>query len=59
MNDLLALIGRDTTLRRTCAKHGGEYSSACPLCCCGTDRFKVWPAIGRWACLGPEAGRAG
>jgi len=57
--DLLALIGRDTPLRRTGAKHGGEYSGPCPLCRLGTDRFKVWPALGRWACLGRSAGRAG
>lgn len=57
--DLLPLIGRDTQLRRTCSRHGGEYAGPCPLCRRGTDRFKVWPQIGRWACLGPEAGRAG
>jgi DNA primase len=57
--NLLALIGRDTKLTRTCSKHGGEYAGPCPLCRRGTDRFKVWPQIERWACLGPEAGRAG
>jgi DNA primase len=57
--DLLALIGRDTPLKRTCARHGGEYSGPCPLCRAGTDRFKVWPQLQRWACLGPEAGRNG
>jgi len=57
--DLLALISKDTPLRRTSAKHGGEYSGPCPLCRLGTDRFKVWPSLGRWACLGRSAGRAG
>ena len=57
--DLLRLIGRDTELKRNCARHGGEYAGACPLCRRGTDRFRVWPALERWACLGAEAGRAG
>jgi DNA primase len=57
--NLLTLISHDTTLRRTSAKHGGEYSGPCPFCRLGTDRFKVWPALGRWACLGREAGRSG
>ena len=57
--NLLALIGKDTTLRRTSAKHGGEYSGPCPLCRRGRDRFKVWPRLQRWACLGSAAGRAG
>jgi hypothetical protein len=57
--DLLTLIARDTPLKRTSAKHGGEYSGPCPLCRQGTDRFKVWPQLGRWACLGPKAGRSG
>ncbi|MFN8469790.1 MAG: toprim domain-containing protein [Caldilineaceae bacterium] len=61
--DLLALIGRDTVLRRTGSQKGGEYSSPCPLCRTGDDRFKVWPYAargeGRWACLGPAAGRSG
>ena len=57
--NLLTLVSHDTTLRRTSAKHGGEYSGPCPFCRLGTDRFKVWPALGRWACLGREAGRSG
>lgn len=57
--NLLDLIRHDTPLRRTCAAHGGEYSGPCPLCRRGTDRFKVWPVLGRWACLGVKAGRAG
>ncbi len=57
--DLLALIGRDTSLRRTCAREGGEYAGPCPLCRRGVDRFKVWPQIERWACLGAKAGRSG
>jgi hypothetical protein len=57
--DLLNLIGRDTTLRKTSSYNGGEYSGPCPLCRRGTDRFKVWPKLGKWACLGPKAGRGG
>ena len=57
--NILTLISHDTALRRTGAKHGGEYSGPCPFCRLGTDRFKVWPVIGRWACLGREAGRSG
>ena len=57
--NILALIIRDTPLKRTSAFAGGEYSGPCPLCRCGTDRFKVWPERGRWACLGPKAGRSG
>lgn len=59
MTDLLALIGRDTQLKRTSACGGGEYSGPCPICRLGTDRFKVWPRRGRWACLGANAGRGG
>lgn len=58
-DDLLTLIGADTPLRRTASTGGGEYSGPCPLCCRGRDRFKVWPAEGRWGCLGPRAGRSG
>lgn len=57
--NLLDLIRHDTPLRRTSANHGGEYSGPCPLCRRGVDRFKVWPVLGRWACLGVKAGRAG
>ncbi len=60
---LLALIGRDTVLRRSGSRDGGEYSGPCPICRTGHDRFKVWPYAaqgeGRWACLGREAGRSG
>ena len=59
MSDLLQLIGRDTALKRTSACQGGEYSGPCPICRRGTDRFKVWPQQGKWACLGPSAGRSG
>lgn len=58
--NLLALIGRDTKLTRMCGKNGGEFAGPCPLCRRRWhDRFKVWPQIERWACLGSEAGRAG
>jgi DNA primase len=52
--DLLALIGQDVALRRQAATHGGEYAGACPFC--GgqdkrtADRFRVWPAEGRYWC---------
>ncbi len=65
MIDLLSLISRDTPLRRTSAHAGGEYSGPCPICRqgkgrpCGTDRFKVWPQVQRWACLGAKYGRSG
>ncbi|MBK8799368.1 MAG: hypothetical protein IPM07_25070 [Anaerolineales bacterium] len=55
--NLLDLISKDTPLRRTSAKHGGEYSGPCPLCRRGSDRFKVWPRLGRWACLGGASAR--
>ena len=50
-DDLLALIGRDTELRRVASTHGGEYAGPCPFCG-GRDRFRVWPEDkgGRWWC---------
>jgi hypothetical protein len=59
MTPLLSLLTRDTTLRRTSAHGGGEYSGPCPLCRRGTDHFKYWQGTDRWACLGPKAGRSG
>lgn len=50
--DLLAVIGRDTHVKRVAATHGGEYAGACPFCG-GKDRFRVWPDDGdrgRWWC---------
>lgn len=54
--DIVEYIGRDTEL-----KHAGhhELCGPCPLCHAGKDRFHVWTDNQRWACLGPEAGRAG
>jgi hypothetical protein len=40
--DLIALIGRDTQLKRVAATNGGEYAGPCPFCG-GKDRFRVWP----------------
>ncbi len=63
--DIVAVIGRDTELRRVASTHGGELAGPCPLChqggsrTTGTDRYRVWPSEGRWACLGPRAGRNG
>lgn len=31
------------TPKRKAACHGGEYSSPCPFCKDGTDRFLIWP----------------
>jgi hypothetical protein len=47
--DLLAVIQQDTPLKRVAATGGGEYAGACPWCA-GTDRFRVWPARGRYWC---------
>ena len=49
--DLLALIGRDTTLKKVSTTGGGEYAGPCPFCPDGgDDRFRVQPAAGRWWC---------
>ena len=42
MADLLALLSRDTQLKRVANTGGGEWSGPCPFCG-GTDRFRVWP----------------
>jgi len=61
MDDILALIGHDVTLRRVAATHGGEWAGPCPFC--GghekrdSDRFRVWPAEGRYWCR--RCGRKG
>ena len=50
--DLLAVIGRDTHLKRVACTGGGEYAGPCPFCG-GKDRFRVWPEDGdrgRWWC---------
>jgi len=51
--DLLALIGKDTQLKRVASTGGGEYAGACPFCG-GRDRFRVWPEHprggARWWC---------
>ena len=57
--NLLDMIRKDTNRKLTSTTHGGEYSGPCPFCHRGTDRFKVWPQVGRWACLGSQSGRAG
>lgn len=40
--DILALIGRDTQLKRVASTNGGEWAGPCPFCG-GDDRFRVWP----------------
>ena len=42
MNDLLALIERDTSLKKVAGTNGGEWAGSCPFCG-GRDRFRVWP----------------
>jgi len=47
--NLLDLIQRESgaTFKRQTAK---EYSSACPFCRAGNDRFRVWPLENRYWC---------
>ena len=49
--DLLALIGRDTQLKKVASTKGGEWAGPCPFCG-GQDRFRVWPSADRpgWWC---------
>ena len=47
--DLLALIGRDTQLRKAATTRGGEYEGPCPFCG-GRDRLRVQPERGLWWC---------
>jgi len=47
--DLLALIGRDTQLRKAASTRGGEYEGACTFCG-GRDRLRVQPERGLWWC---------
>lgn len=56
--DLLALIGRDTALKRVASTNGGEWAGPCPFCG-GRDRFRVWPNADRpgWWCR--QCGRKG
>jgi DNA primase len=51
--DLLALIGRDVTLKKKAQTHGGEWAGPCPWCG-GEDRFLVWPKEDRYWCRGCE-----
>lgn len=47
--DLLALLSGHTQLRKKASTDGGEFAGPCPFCG-GQDRFRVWPARGRWWC---------
>ena len=47
--DLLALVGRDTRLRKVASTAGGEWAGPCPFCG-GRDRFRVQPFLGVWWC---------
>lgn len=40
--DLVALIERDTHLKKAAGTNGGEWAGPCPVCG-GEDRFRVWP----------------
>ncbi len=56
--DLLALVERDTRLKRAASTNGGEWKGACPFCG-GRDRFCVWPNDfkgARWWCRQCERG---
>ena len=52
--NLLDIIGADTTLKRTSGTRGGEYHGPCPFCADGgKDRFWVHPhhgTTGVWKC---------
>src|SRR5689334_12571395 len=39
--DLVREVGLDPKHKATC--HGGEFSSPCPFCKEGNDRFLTWP----------------
>jgi len=57
--DLLALVGRDSQLKRVSSTQGGEYAGPCPFCG-GRDRFRVQPnheSGGRWFCRSCGGGR--
>lgn len=57
--DLLALAGRDTTLKRVASTNGGEFAGPCPFCG-GRDRFRLQPKNAggpRWLCRGCSEGR--
>ena len=51
--DVLGLIEKDTSLKRTAGTKGGEWCGPCPFCG-GTDRLRVWPnhpdGRGQWWC---------
>jgi len=40
--DLLALVGRDTQVKKVAGTAGGEWAGPCPWCG-GNDRFRLWP----------------
>jgi len=54
--DILSLI--PTHMKKVSTHEGGEYAGPCPFCG-GTDRFRVWPATGRYWCRGAESGGSG
>lgn len=47
--DILSLVPGE--LRKVSTHDGGEYAGPCPFCG-GADRFRVWPASGRYWCRG-------
>ena len=51
-NNILDLIQKESGIisRKKASTRGGEYSSACPFCNDGVDRFSILPAEGRFVC---------
>jgi phage/plasmid primase-like uncharacterized protein len=47
--DLLAVVARDTRLRKVAGTGRGEWAGPCPFCG-GRDRFRVQPVLGSWWC---------
>lgn len=45
----LALLQSQTALAYQSGTWGGEWAGACPFCG-GRDRFRAWPAQGKWSC---------
>jgi len=49
MMSLFTLCEEDVRLTCVSSTNGGEYAGPCPGCG-GRDRFRVWPALGRFWC---------
>jgi len=53
--DILSLV--PTQLHKVSTANGGEWAGPCPFCQAGTDRFRVWPATGRYWCRNTNGGK--